>query len=196
MSAFGSSSSLHTVMASADLHREASMRRRTFFHWFTQKSAINQKCTERLQFQFPSVDILIKNLTLKDTGPCRCMCKITVRNYAVKTTRSSGSVLLVVTGEPHSFIYSSRETFWAERIPPDIFFVQKPSKISTQGLTRKYKFCRGSSHCVSSNEFHFSKSTSIKQTSVKKNEHLSVCLFFWFFVVCNAVKMYAHFLVS
>lgn len=153
------------------------MRKRTFFHWFTQKSAINQKFTERLQLhgKFP----IKKKMTLKDTGLCRCMYKITERNYAVKTTRSSGSVLLVVTGEPHSFIYSSRETFWAEHIPPDLFFVQKPSRISTQGLTRKYKYCRGC-HCVSSNEFHFSKSASIKQTSVKKNEDLWVFFgFLW-----------------
>lgn len=153
------------------------MRKRTFFHWFTQKSAINQKFTERLQLhgKFP----IKKKMTLKDTGLCRCVYKITERNYAVKTTRSSGSVLLVVTGEPHSFIYSSRETFWAEHIPPDLFFVQKPSRISTQGLTRKYKYCRGC-HCVSSNEFHFSKSTSIKQTSVKKNEDLWVFFgFLW-----------------
>lgn len=148
-----------------------------FFHWFTQKSAINQKFTERLQLhgKFP----IKKKMTLKDTGLCRCVYKITERNYAVKTTRSSGSVLLVVTGEPHSFIYSSRETFWAEHIPPDLFFVQRPSRISTQGLTRKYKYCRGC-HCVSSNEFHFSKSTSIKQTSVKKNEDLWVFFgFLW-----------------
>ncbi|XP_025762746.1 uncharacterized protein LOC109201947 isoform X4 [Oreochromis niloticus] len=65
----------------------------------SNKSTINQKFTDRLQFhgKLPTVDILIKNLTLNDTGPYWCMYKSTDQKYELKTTRGSGSVLLVVT---------------------------------------------------------------------------------------------------
>ncbi|XP_005925548.1 uncharacterized protein LOC102304363 isoform X3 [Haplochromis burtoni] len=63
-----------------------------------QKSTINQKFTDRLQFHgpFPNVDILLKNLTLDDTGPYWCVYKVS-SNYELKTSRGNGSVLLVVT---------------------------------------------------------------------------------------------------
>nr|XP_004558467.2 uncharacterized protein LOC101486811 isoform X1 [Maylandia zebra] len=63
-----------------------------------KKSTINQKFTDRLQFhgQVPNVDILLKNLTLDDTGPYWCVYKMT-SNYELKASRGNGSVLLVVT---------------------------------------------------------------------------------------------------
>ncbi|CAI5675236.1 unnamed protein product [Oreochromis niloticus] len=65
----------------------------------SNKSTINQKFTDRLQFhgKLPNVDILIKNLTLDDTGPYWCVYKMTDQKYELKTTRGNGSVLLVVT---------------------------------------------------------------------------------------------------
>uniref|UniRef100_A0A3B4GCL0 Immunoglobulin V-set domain-containing protein n=1 Tax=Pundamilia nyererei TaxID=303518 RepID=A0A3B4GCL0_9CICH len=73
-----------------------------------QKSTINQKFTDRLQFHgpFPNVDILLKNLTLDDTGPYWCVYKVS-SNYEFKTSRGNGSVLLVVTGESEQFVYAS-----------------------------------------------------------------------------------------
>uniref|UniRef100_A0A3B4H875 Immunoglobulin V-set domain-containing protein n=1 Tax=Pundamilia nyererei TaxID=303518 RepID=A0A3B4H875_9CICH len=71
-----------------------------------QKSTINQKFTDRLQFhgQVPNVDILLKNLTLDDTGPYWCVYKVS-SNYEFKTSRGNGSVLLVVTGESECFLF-------------------------------------------------------------------------------------------
>uniref|UniRef100_A0A3Q2VEX3 Immunoglobulin V-set domain-containing protein n=1 Tax=Haplochromis burtoni TaxID=8153 RepID=A0A3Q2VEX3_HAPBU len=65
-----------------------------------QKSTINQKFTDRLQFhgRVPNVDILLKNLTLDDTGPYWCVYKVS-SNYELKASRGNGSVLLVVTGD-------------------------------------------------------------------------------------------------
>ncbi|XP_006791616.1 uncharacterized protein LOC102785598 isoform X2 [Neolamprologus brichardi] len=70
-----------------------------FYLTDSQKSTINQKFTDRLQFhgRVPNVDILIKNLTLDDTGPYWCVYKMSGRNYELKTSRGNGSVLLVVT---------------------------------------------------------------------------------------------------
>lgn len=70
-----------------------------------KKPTINQKFTDRLQFhgQVPNVDILLKNLTLDDTGPYWCVYKMT-SNYELKASRGNGSVLLVVTGESEQFI--------------------------------------------------------------------------------------------
>ncbi|CAI5675233.1 unnamed protein product [Oreochromis niloticus] len=67
----------------------------------SNKSTINQKFTDRLQFhgKLPNVDILIKNLTLDDTGPYWCVYKSTDQKYELKTTKGSGSVLLVVTDQ-------------------------------------------------------------------------------------------------
>ncbi|CAI5675238.1 unnamed protein product [Oreochromis niloticus] len=70
------------------------------FHLTDSKEpTINQKFTDRLQFhgKLPTVDILIKNLTLDDTGPYWCVYKSTDQNYELKATRGIGSVLLVVT---------------------------------------------------------------------------------------------------
>ncbi|XP_024657905.2 uncharacterized protein LOC101486141 isoform X1 [Maylandia zebra] len=68
------------------------------FYLTDSKSTINQKFTDRLQFhgQVPNVDILLKNLTLDDTGPYWCVY-IVSGNYELKTSRGNGSVLLVVT---------------------------------------------------------------------------------------------------
>ncbi|XP_063326685.1 T-cell antigen CD7-like isoform X2 [Pelmatolapia mariae] len=65
----------------------------------SNKDTINQRFTDRLQFhgKLPNVDILIKNLTLNDTGPYWCVYKSTDQKYELKTSRGSGSVLLVVT---------------------------------------------------------------------------------------------------
>ncbi|KAL3987199.1 T-cell surface glycoprotein CD7 [Sarotherodon galilaeus] len=65
----------------------------------SNKSTVNQKFTDRLQFhgKLPNVDILIKNLTLDDTGPYWCVYKSTDQKYELKTTKGIGSVLLVVT---------------------------------------------------------------------------------------------------
>ncbi|CAI5675231.1 unnamed protein product [Oreochromis niloticus] len=70
----------------------------------SNKSTINQKFTDRLQFhgKLPNVDILIKNLTLDDTGPYWCVYKSTDQKYELKTTKGSGSVLLVVTADQRS----------------------------------------------------------------------------------------------
>uniref|UniRef100_A0A3P9C573 Immunoglobulin V-set domain-containing protein n=1 Tax=Maylandia zebra TaxID=106582 RepID=A0A3P9C573_9CICH len=97
-----------------------------------KKSTINQKFTDRLQFhgQVPNVDILLKNLTLDDTGPYWCVYKMT-SNYELKASRGNGSVLLVVTGEAESF-------------PLDIYVIQKPCKSSTCALQQNPpKYCRG-----------------------------------------------------
>ncbi|KAL3987198.1 myelin associated glycoprotein [Sarotherodon galilaeus] len=70
------------------------------FHLTDSKEpTINQKFTDRLQFhgKLPNVDILIKNLTLDDTGPYWCVYKVADKNYELKATRGNGSVLLVVT---------------------------------------------------------------------------------------------------
>ncbi|XP_004558468.3 uncharacterized protein LOC101486811 isoform X2 [Maylandia zebra] len=69
-----------------------------FYLTDSKKSTINQKFTDRLQFhgQVPNVDILLKNLTLDDTGPYWCVYKMS-SNYKLKTSRGNGSVLLVVT---------------------------------------------------------------------------------------------------
>ncbi|XP_041851652.1 uncharacterized protein si:ch211-188c18.1 [Melanotaenia boesemani] len=73
---------------------------------FTEKSKkvlFGEEIKERSQTNgdFPNVDILIKNLTLNDIGPYYCEYKKIGEKGNQKIINGQGSVLLVVTGEPH-----------------------------------------------------------------------------------------------
>lgn len=68
------------------------------------KHTIAKEFTGRLQShgEFPSVSILIKNLTSGDTGPYWCIyTKFDPKAGQLIHKRGTGSVLLVVTGEPY-----------------------------------------------------------------------------------------------
>lgn len=63
--------------------------------------------TGRLQIHgaFPNIDILIKNLTLQDTGPYWCQYFVfSTSTFQLESVPSNGSLLLVVTGESHQFL--------------------------------------------------------------------------------------------
>lgn len=47
---------------------------------------------------FPSLDLLITNLTMEDTGPY--WCEYTAYDKTMETKEGNGAVLLVVNGEP------------------------------------------------------------------------------------------------
>lgn len=71
------------------------------------KSTILKDFRGRLQLDgiFPNEDIIITNLTSDDTGPYWCMYETIDKKYEEHNTKGNGSVLLVVTGEPHPFMY-------------------------------------------------------------------------------------------
>ncbi|XP_028268315.1 uncharacterized protein LOC114440196 [Parambassis ranga] len=61
---------------------------------------VARSVTGRLQIHgaFPNIDILIKNLTLQDTGPYWCLYSVYSTNtFSVQSVKGTGSVLLVVT---------------------------------------------------------------------------------------------------
>ncbi|XP_041813461.1 uncharacterized protein LOC121621176 [Chelmon rostratus] len=65
----------------------------------TSKNTISKEFTGRLQLHgvFPSVDILIRNLTSGDTGPYWCFySKFDLKSSQSVSKKGSGSVLLVV----------------------------------------------------------------------------------------------------
>lgn len=69
----------------------------------SEENTITKEFTDRLQLNgvFPSVDIKIKNLTSDDSGPYWCSySKIDLGSKKVIHIKGTGSVLLVVTGEP------------------------------------------------------------------------------------------------
>lgn len=69
----------------------------------TETKTINKEFIDRLQLNgtYPNIDIKIKNLTFEDTGPFWCYyTKITKKPRQVMETKGTGSILLVVTGEP------------------------------------------------------------------------------------------------
>lgn len=77
----------------------------------TQNFKIADPFKGRLQLnnRFPTVDIRIKNLTSNDTGPYWCVYKrFDTQSTQIITSKGQGSVLLVVTGEPHLFIYFAK----------------------------------------------------------------------------------------
>ncbi|KAK2833553.1 hypothetical protein Q5P01_017442 [Channa striata] len=68
----------------------------------TKKDTIAKQYHNRLQVHsdFPSVQILIKDLTPDDTGPYWCLyLRFNVLTDSMITTKGNGSVLLVVQGE-------------------------------------------------------------------------------------------------
>lgn len=69
----------------------------------SEKNTINKEFRDRLQLNgvFPDVDITIQNLTSNDSGPFWC-CYKKIDKMAKKgmETKCTGSVLLVVKGEP------------------------------------------------------------------------------------------------
>lgn len=72
------------------------------------KNTIAAQFTGRLQLNgvMPNVDIFITNLTSNDTGPYWCVYKrFDPASHDTKIMKGTGSVLLVVTGEPHQFMY-------------------------------------------------------------------------------------------
>ncbi|CAI5675234.1 unnamed protein product [Oreochromis niloticus] len=91
----------------------------------SNKSTINQKFTDRLQFhgKLPNVDILIKNLTLDDTGPYWCVYKSTDQKYELKTTKGSGSVLLVVTESKSTDSLADQRSECLEQSQSDLVLV-------------------------------------------------------------------------
>ncbi|XP_008286281.1 uncharacterized protein LOC103361856 [Stegastes partitus] len=69
------------------------------------KTTIANGYAGRLQSNggFYKMDILIKNLTLNDTGPYWCVYKMfDPKSSKSKSTKGQGSVLLVVTGDRHA----------------------------------------------------------------------------------------------
>lgn len=67
--------------------------------------------------EFPSMDIVIKNLDLDDSGPYWCVYSKIDYSYTQLMTQGNESVLLVVTGE---YILCTKSTkleliFWAEK---------------------------------------------------------------------------------
>lgn len=66
-------------------------------------SSIDKDFRDRLQINgtFPSMDILIKNLTSNDTGPFWCIyVSFDKTNNLLRQGKGKGSVLVVVKGEP------------------------------------------------------------------------------------------------
>lgn len=73
----------------------------------SNKITVSKRFSDRLvpNVDFPNVDILIKNLTLKDTGPYWCVYQMFNKSTTnLKEVKGTGSILLVVTGQ---FIYFS-----------------------------------------------------------------------------------------
>lgn len=71
------------------------------------KLIISKEFKDRLQVngEFPDTDILIKNLTSNDTGPYWChYSKIDLEGGGIIGQKGNGSLLLVVTGEPSTFM--------------------------------------------------------------------------------------------
>ncbi|XP_030592212.1 uncharacterized protein LOC115784945 [Archocentrus centrarchus] len=97
-----STSNQETLNLKKGLHEERDIFYATVH---SDKRTIDSKFTDRLQYheKFPNVEILIKNLTLNDTGPYWCVYK-TIENYGQKITKGSGSVLLVVTEKPSTVV--------------------------------------------------------------------------------------------
>ncbi|XP_072225307.1 uncharacterized protein [Leuresthes tenuis] len=89
---------IETKQESLSLVRDLSKNVQLFYTRETNKNIFDKKFKERSQTNglFPSVDILIKNLTLDDTGPYWCLYKKMVSG-TLETTDGHGSVLLVVT---------------------------------------------------------------------------------------------------
>lgn len=78
------------------------------------KTTMAKEFTGRLQSNgvFPNVDILIKNLTSDDTGPYWCEYKrFDQQSASFISVKGKGSVLLVVRGEPHQFLYYLAKNF-------------------------------------------------------------------------------------
>lgn len=77
----------------------------------TSKNTISKEFTGRLQLHgvFPSVDILIRNLTSGDTGPYWCFySKFDLKSSQSVSKKGSGSVLLVVAGESQFTYYLTK----------------------------------------------------------------------------------------
>lgn len=72
------------------------------------KISIGKQFTGRIQLNglLPNMDFLIKNLTSDDIGPYWCEHKwYNAKAIKQEITKGTGSVLLVVTGKPHQFLY-------------------------------------------------------------------------------------------
>lgn len=74
--------------------------------FFTEKDLVKTTVADRYKHRlqsngdFPNVNILIKNLTLNDTGPYWCVYKIfDTKTNKQKSIKGDGSVLLVVTDD-------------------------------------------------------------------------------------------------
>lgn len=69
----------------------------------SEGQTIKKEFKDRLQINgvFPNLDILIKNLTSNDTGPYWCFY-IKIEENEIPEKEGTGSVLLVVSGEPKS----------------------------------------------------------------------------------------------
>lgn len=68
------------------------------------KITIAANFTNRLQTHggFSKIQILIKNLTMEDTGPYWCLYrKYNPTSYETTITKVAGSLVVVVKGEPH-----------------------------------------------------------------------------------------------
>ncbi|KAM4530727.1 uncharacterized protein PAE49_023136 [Odontesthes bonariensis] len=89
---------INSKQDSLSLFRGLSKDVQLFYTSTTNKNTFGPKIQGRSQTNgvFPGVDILIKNLTLDDTGPYWCLYKKMVSG-TLETTEGQGSVLLVVT---------------------------------------------------------------------------------------------------
>uniref|UniRef100_A0A3Q3J466 Immunoglobulin V-set domain-containing protein n=1 Tax=Monopterus albus TaxID=43700 RepID=A0A3Q3J466_MONAL len=104
---------------------------------------ISDKIKDRVQLNgaFPNVDILIKNLTVEDTGPYWCSyVEMGGKSSDLLNVKSKGSVLLVVKGEPHPFIHLATKP---------IMLTNQPHHYSTGHI-----FFNNGSSTLMHNKFH------------------------------------------